>query len=140
MTKAIYGGWITPKGELIELETKLTHSRYCDYSTAHDDGWIGILNGVTLLRSGELSGIGLRFNPRTVTIRALIAAGEFLREAKTDEIYLENAFTEPLPGFTSEATKKDARDFLRRLRFHKKEHVQHSSHDLSAIFAPRKST
>lgn len=82
-----YGAWITPNGRLIEVKYKFTHNRYCHYSDAHADGWIG-----ATYPQNKRNDLCFRVNPRTATVKALGVAIDMIKDKKPEAVYIESAF------------------------------------------------
>ena len=39
-----YGSWIKPDGEVVDVVDQCSHTRFCSYSDAYDEGWIATVN------------------------------------------------------------------------------------------------
>jgi len=126
-----YGAWIDDRAEVHLLEGRLQHSRICDYSDAHVCGWVGV---VVFKPDSEGARIGFRFNPRTVTVAALISCVHVVEYNKGATFMFDDAFAQshPLPEGherTHAYGAKEAARYLDDLRFWKRG----SSYDTSPM-------
>ncbi len=115
----MYGAWIKADGGIIDCPDKMSHSRYCGYSDAYDEGWIAVVygHGCHVLADGSYFGDSYRLEPETVTTPAIMSALKLIRKSGEDTIFLSDLGMNKLDGFTAQGAKKrEAIDFLRGLR------------------------
>lgn len=126
IAKIVYGGWIDDRANIYPLEQRMQHTRFCDYSDAHKCGWIAIV--MFREKPGSPQKIGFRFNPRTVTLAAMISAEVFIKNHMDADYMMETSFAESFPVPEGHERKntfsaREVKKYFSRLRFWKQEMV-----------------
>ena len=119
--KTFYGAWIEPSGKIMELEQRLSHSQFCDYGKAHNEGWIGIV-----YPSENNDSLSIRMNPRNTPISAIWEISKIIKRTDASTIYIEDAFTSGLKTkdgtrISGGVNKQEALEIMTRLKFWRRE-------------------
>lgn len=112
----MYGGWITAEGEVIDCPDKCSHTRYADYGDANDEGWVCFTYGSAIYNGikGKSEGMAIRFNPLTVTKRAVSSLARLINKSEEEDMYLSDMFTNCFNGYyCKRLTKKEAIKLIR---------------------------
>lgn len=122
----IFGAWITPEGEIIDVPEPCGHHKIVGYQDANDEGWIGIIHGraVQHFHEGRYSGMSIRLNPLTVTSRALGTLSRMVAKSVQPDFYFNDAFARSFPGQSyarGGKTKADAQAFIKYIPDHRDE-------------------
>ena len=88
-----YGAWIKPCGEVVDVPDRCTHTSYCEYGEAADEGWIAVIN------DSPLFGLTLRFNPETVT-KAAVTKAMIMAKDVVKPILMSDMFCTSFEGYT----------------------------------------
>ena len=103
----MYGAWIDPQGETIDVEGRCEHERICDYGDAKDEGWIAVTF------EGAVFAMSLRLDPVTVTKAALKTAIRLIGELDSPlDISLSDMYTDAFHGYAQSIPQRDARRLL----------------------------
>ena len=110
----MYGGWINPKGEIIEVENKCRHKTVMNYDEGDDEGWVCYTNSSSCGSSdGGTYGMSARFNPLTVTDLAIKTLLKLISQSGEEAIHLSDMWNEDFKGCSQGVTKTEARKLIR---------------------------
>ena len=113
-----YGAWISPKGEVIEVNDQCQHKKYLDYGVADEEGWICIVYGSVIKKSYIPDYFCSRLNPKTTTKTALKSLLKLINNSDKVEFCFEDIWKEPFEGFTWQSCVVDvigARNLIREI-------------------------
>ncbi len=118
-----YGAWIKPDGKVIDCPDKLSHTQYCDYTAADDEGWIGVVYGYGCFAVQENKHFGdcFRLSKDNVTIKAINKAMRLIRQSTEEVFFLSDSFTNSFAGLSQGMNAAKALQFFGQLKFEKQE-------------------
>ena len=113
----MYGGWITDKGEILEVADKMKHNEVVNYKDAREGGYIAFTyaSGCYYFDEDMNKDMSFRFEPLDVSNHAIKTAIKLISRSKESRVYLSDTGLTDFDGYSQGLTKAEAKHVFRNL-------------------------